>query len=82
MPLPKQLTQERSGIRHYEGPPVPHGGTVVFDNLPKARLRFAFDHALWQLTIKPNPDGTKKVILISLAQGSQSSCDLGWEIIE
>jgi len=77
-----QLAQGRMGIRHYEGPPVPHGGTVVFDNLPKARLRFAFDHTLWQLTIKPNPDGTKKVIMISLAQGSQTSCDLGWEIVE
>jgi hypothetical protein len=77
-----QLSQGRSGIRHYEGPPVPHGGTVVFDNLPKARLKFTFDNSLWQITIKPNPDGTKKVIMISRAQGSQSSCDLGWEIVE
>jgi hypothetical protein len=55
---------------------------VVFDNLPKARLKFTFDHALWQLTIKSNPDGTKKITMISLAPGSQSSCDLGWEIVE
>jgi len=61
---------------------VPHGGTVVFDNLPKARLKFTFDHAAWQLAIKPNQDGTKKVVLSSLAQGYQSSCDLGWEIIQ
>ena len=81
-PLPTQPAQARSGIRHYEGPPVPHGGTVVFDNLPKARLKFKFDHAAWQLLIKPNPDGTKKVILSSLVQGHQSSCDLGWEIVE
>jgi len=72
----------RSGVRHYEGPPIPHGGTVVFDNLPKARLKFNFNHAAWQLIIKPNPDGTKKVTLISQAQGYQSSCDLGWEIVE
>jgi hypothetical protein len=72
----------RSGIRHYEGPPIPHGGIVVFENMPKARLKFNFNHAAWQLLIKPNSDGTKKVILISLAQGYQSSCDLGWEIVE
>jgi hypothetical protein len=69
-------------VLHYQGPPVPRGGTVVFDNLPKARLKFTFDHAAWQLTIKPNPDGTKKVTLSSLAPGNQSRCDLGWEIVE
>ena len=81
-PLPGQTEQARSGVLHYQGPPVLHGGTVVFDKLPKARLKFTFDHAAWQLVIKPNPDGTKKVTLISLAQGYQTSCDLGWEIIE
>ena len=80
--LPVQAAPARSGVRHYEGPPIPHGGTVVFDNLPKARLKFNFNHAAWQLIIKPNPDGTKKVTLISLAQGYQSSCDLGWEVVE
>ena len=67
----------RSGVRYYEGPPVPHGGSVVFDNLPKARLKFTFDHSAWQLTIKQNPDGTKRVTLTSLAPGYQSRCDLG-----
>ena len=81
-PLPAPPAQAHSGVRHYQGAPVPHGGTVVFDNLPKARLKFTFDHVAWQLTIKPNPDGTKKVTLISLAQGYQTSCDLGWEIVE
>jgi len=80
--LPAQNNQGRSGVRHYQGPPVPHGGTVVFDNLPKARMKFTFDHTLWQLTIKSNPDGTKKITMISLAPASQSSCDLGWEIVE
>jgi hypothetical protein len=79
MPL---AAQAHSGMRHYEGPPVAHGGSVVFENLPKARLKFTFDHSAWQLTIKQNPDGTKKVTLISLALGYQSRCDLGWEIIE
>ena len=74
--------QARSGVRHYQGPPVPHGGTVVFDNLPKARLRFTFDRVAWELILKTNPDGTKKAILISQAQGNQSRCELGWELID
>jgi hypothetical protein len=79
---PAQSAQGRSGVRHYQGPPVPRGGTVVFDNMPKARMKFTFNHAAWMLTIKLNPDGTKKVILSSIAQGYQSSCDLGWEIVD
>jgi len=55
---------------------------VVFDNLPKARLKFTFDHQAWILTIKLNPDGTKRITLISQMPGYQTSCDLGWEIIE
>jgi hypothetical protein len=83
-PPPPRLpaAQARSGVRYYQGPPVPYGGTVVFDNLPKARLKFTFDHAAWQLILKTNPDGTKKAILNSLKQGYQTNCDLGWEIIE
>lgn len=72
----------RSGTLHYQGPPVAHNGEVVFDHLPHARLKFNFDHQAWSLTIKSNPDGTKKVTLISQAPGYQTSCDLGWEIIE
>ena len=81
-PSPPPPAQARSGVRHYQGPPVPHGGLVVFDNLPNARLKFTFDHAAWQLILKANPDGTKKATLISQAQGIQSSCDLGWELVE
>lgn len=71
-----------SGVLHYQGPPVPFNGVVVFDHLPKARLRFIFDHQAWSLILKPNPDGTKKATLISLAPGYQTSCDLGWEIVQ
>ena len=81
-PRPLPPVQARSGVRHYQGPPVLHGGMVVFDNLPKARLRFTFDRAAWEMILKTNPDGTKKAILISQAQGSLSSCDLGWELID
>ena len=81
-PPPLPSAQGRSGVRRYQGPPVPHGGLVVFDNLPKARLRFTFDRAAWELILKTNPDGTKKAILISQAQGNQSRCELGWELID
>jgi hypothetical protein len=81
-PMPVAPAQSRSGVRHYQGPPVPFGGLVVFDNLPKARLKFTFDGTAWRLILKLNPDGTKKVTLSSLKQGYQTSCDLGWEIAE
>jgi hypothetical protein len=61
---------------------VPHNGTVIFDHLPKERLRFSFDRQAWLLTLKLNPDGTKKVTMTSLQQGYQTSCNLGWEIAE
>ena len=72
----------RSGVLHYQGPPVPHNGVVVFDHLPQARLKFTFDHQAWSLTIKANPDGTKKITMISQAPGFQTTCDLGWENVE
>jgi hypothetical protein len=81
-PLPAVAAQGRSGVRHYQGPPVPYGGVVVFDNLPRERLRFTFDNTAWRLIIKPNPDGSKKVILNSLKQGYQTYCDLSWQMIE
>jgi len=72
----------RSGTLHYNGPPVAYNGVVIFDHLPEARLKFSFDHQAWSLTLKLNPDGTKRATLISLVRGYQTSCDLGWEIIE
>jgi hypothetical protein len=84
-PLPPPVSAPvapHSGVLHYQGPPVPLNGVVVFDHLPKARLRFTFDHQAWSLILKPNPDGTKKATLISLAPGYQTSCDLVWEIVQ
>jgi hypothetical protein len=69
-----------SGNLHYQGPPVPRGGAVIFDRLPQARLRFFYDRNSWGLTIKPNPDGTKKLILYSLREGLQSKCDVQWQV--
>ena len=79
---PPPAQQPATGMLHYQGPPVPYGGTVVFDNLPKARLKFSFDATAWRMVIRINPDGTQKVILSSLKQGFQTTCDLGWQIID
>ena len=79
---PSQSPAPRSGVLHYQGSPVPYNGVVVFDHLPQARLKFTFDRQAWSLTIKTNADGTKKVTMISQASGYQTSCDLGWEIVE
>lgn len=54
--LPAQSKQAHSGMLHYQGPPVAYNGTVAFDNLPKERLKFSFDHTAWQLILKRNPD--------------------------
>jgi len=82
LPQPPVTAAVHSGVLHYQGPPVPYNGVVVFDNLPQARLKFNFDRQAWLLTIKPNPDGTKKVTLTSQKSGDQTSCDLGWETVE
>lgn len=74
--------QPRSGVLHYQGPPVPYLGTVLFDHLPAGRLRFSFDHSAWQITLKRNPDGTKRVTMISQRPGYQNTCDLGWEVTQ
>ena len=81
-PQPPVPAAVHSGVLHYQGPPVPYNGVVVFDHLPQARLKFNFDRQAWTLIIKPNPDGTKRVTMISQKQGSQMNCDLSWEIVE
>jgi len=81
VPDAEQAQGPRTGTLHYQGPPVAYRGTVVFDNLPKARLKFTFDFSSWSLILKPNADGTKKAVLTSMRQGYQNNCDLRWEII-
>jgi hypothetical protein len=81
-PPPPAPTTPRSGILHYQGPPVPYNGEVVFDHLPRTRLRFVYDRQGWMLTIKTNPDGTKRVTMTSQKAGYQSYCDLTWEVVE
>jgi hypothetical protein len=83
-PAPRPAPQPalaNSGALHYQGRPVPYGGVVSFDNLPKARLKYTFDHSSWRISLTNNPDGTRKgVQLTSIKQGLQTNCDLGWEI--
>jgi hypothetical protein len=67
---------------HYQGPPVPYNGQVVFNGLPASHLKFKFDTSAWLLTIKRNPNGTQKVTLTSQKQALQTNCNLGWEIVE
>jgi hypothetical protein len=84
-PIPSpspEPTPPRSGVLHYQGSPVPLGGVVVFNNLPKARLKFSFDRSAWQPFISINPDGTKALTMTSQKQGYQTRCDVGWEILE
>lgn len=71
----------QSGVLHYQGPPVPYNGQVVFDHLPAAKLHFTFDREAWFLTIKTNLDGTKKITLTSRVQGYQSSCEVLWAVM-
>jgi len=79
---PPMPTQARSGVLHYTGAPVPLNGQVVFDHLPASRLKYSYDSQAWVLTIKLNPDGSKRVTLTSKKPGMQTACDLGWEIVE
>lgn len=81
VPPPVVTNSPRSGVQHYQGPPVPYNGQVVYDHLPKDRLRFTYDHQAWSLTIKMNADGTKRVTLTSQKPGYQTSCDLEWEVV-
>jgi hypothetical protein len=72
----------KSGTLHYQGQPVPSGGVVTFENLPKGHLKYTFDRSSWRLTLTNNPDGTRKAVqLTSIRPGFQTNCDLSWEIV-
>jgi len=81
--IPAQATPPRSGVLHYQGPAIHPGGIVVFDRLPKGRLKFTFDRSLWQQPlIQRNADGTQRLTLHSSQQSDQTACDVGWEITQ
>jgi len=74
--------QPRNGMLQYSGPPVAFGGTVVFSNLPKERLRFSFDRDGWQPMIHRNADGSQTLTLRSIKREIQTRCEVGWEVSE
>jgi outer membrane biosynthesis protein TonB len=57
-------------------------GEVVFEGLPNERLRLIFDHDAWQPTIHRQANGTQTLVMRSLKQGIQRSCDVKWEIVK
>lgn len=78
---PQRAAQQTSGVLHATVE-VAQNGEVVFENLPGARLKFTFDHALWQPTISHQASGTQTLVMRSLKQGIQTSCDVRWEIVQ
>jgi outer membrane biosynthesis protein TonB len=78
---PQRAARQSSGVLHATVE-VAQNGEVVFENLPGARLKFTFDHALWQPTISHKANGTQTLVMRSLKQGIQTSCDVRWEIVE
>jgi hypothetical protein len=82
-PIPRRATAARptSGVLHATIAQALRGD-VVFNNLPGGRLKFTFDHAAWQATIRRQPDGTQTLVMHSLKPGSQTACDVGWQIVQ
>jgi len=80
-PQPVRTARPTSGVLH-AAVEVAQNGEVVFENLPSARLRFTFDHSLWQPTISRQANGTQTLVMRSLKAGIQTSCDVRWEIVQ
>jgi serine/threonine protein kinase len=78
---PAAPSNPTSGVLRYTGPPVPLNGKVTFQNLPAARLKFTFDHDVWQPVISRQANGSQTLVLVSKKQGLQSKCEVGWEIV-
>jgi len=78
---PLRPARQTSGVLHATVE-VGLNGEVVFENLPAARLRFTFDHSLWQPTISHQPNGTQTLVMRSLKRGIQTSCDVTWEMVQ
>ena len=79
-PQPVRVARQTSGVLH-AAVEVAQNGEVVFENLPGTRLRFTFDHSLWQPTISRQPNGTQTLVMRSLKAGIQTTCDVRWEIV-
>jgi hypothetical protein len=80
-PQPVRTARQTSGVLH-AAVEVAQNGEVVFENLPGARLRFTFDHSLWQPTISRQANGTQTLVMRSLKPGIQTTCEVRWEIVQ
>jgi len=78
---PEKAARQTSGVLHATVE-VAQNGEVVFENLPGARLKFTFDHSLWQPTISHQANGTQTLVMRSLKPGIQTTCDVRWEIVQ
>jgi hypothetical protein len=78
---PVRAARQTSGVLH-ASVEVAQNGEVVFENLPGARLKFTFDHSLWQPTISHQANGTQTLVMRSLKAGIQRTCDVTWEIVQ
>jgi outer membrane biosynthesis protein TonB len=79
-PVQPRPAHQTSGNLH-ASVEVAQNGEVVFEGLPGARLRFTFDHSLWQPTISHQANGTQTLVMRSLKAGIQRTCDVRWEIV-
>jgi class 3 adenylate cyclase len=86
-PLPARISppatraSPTSGVLHATIASMQHGD-VVFNNLPGGRLKFTFDRDAWQATIRRQPNGTRTLVMHSLKPGSQTACDVGWNVVQ
>jgi len=87
VPLPARISppatraSPTSGVLHATIALAQHGD-VVFNNLPGGRLKFTFDHDAWQATIRRQPNGTQTLVMHSRKPGSQTACDVAWQIVQ
>ncbi|MGA2742662.1 MAG: hypothetical protein ABSG65_35140 [Bryobacteraceae bacterium] len=79
---PVEIGKPTSGVLCNGTIAVPQNGELTFKNLPGDRLKFTFDHDAWQPRIRRQPDGTQTLVMRSLKPGTQTKCDMQWEIAQ
>jgi hypothetical protein len=80
-PPPPPVQQPLSGVFHCPNRPVPQHGQVVIDNLPDRKVQLHFDTNSWRALIFRQPNGTQRVVLISLTPWAQTHCEVTWETV-
>ena len=81
-PPPAVAEKPTSGVLCNGTIGVPQNGLLTFRNLPADPLRFTFDPGDWEPTISQQPDGTQTLVMRSIRPGTQTRCDMRWEIIQ